>query len=112
MGLPYRKIAAAEPQVLPLLFRSHGEKAENHKIISKNQEKTIVRIETSSYNRLVASQGVSLPFFAKWIGMRMCSMANSKNTPPAEDVKAPVAALIAKARKEGSIQAAELNAEQ
>ena len=38
-------------------------------------------------------------------------MANSKHTPPAEDIKAPVAALIAKARKEGSIQAAELNAE-
>ena len=38
-------------------------------------------------------------------------MANSKHTPPAEDMKAPVAALIAKARKEGSIQAAELNAE-
>ena len=38
-------------------------------------------------------------------------MANSKHTTPAEDVKAPVAALIAKARKEGSIQASELNAE-
>ena len=39
-------------------------------------------------------------------------MANSKNTTHTpEDVKAPVAALIAKARKEGSIQASELNAE-
>ncbi len=38
-------------------------------------------------------------------------MANSKNTNTAEDVKAPVAALIAKAQKEGSIQASELNAE-
>ena len=39
-------------------------------------------------------------------------MANSKNTAHVnEDVKAPVAALIAKARKEGSIQASELNAE-
>ena len=38
-------------------------------------------------------------------------MANSKHTTPAEDLKAPVAALIAKARKEGSIQASELNAE-
>ena len=38
-------------------------------------------------------------------------MANSKHNTPAEDVKAPVAALIAKARKDGSIQASELNAE-
>ena len=38
-------------------------------------------------------------------------MANSKNTAQAEDIKTPVAALIAKARKEGSIQASELNAE-
>ena len=38
-------------------------------------------------------------------------MSNSKNTSPLEDVKSPVAALIAKARKEGSIQASELNAE-
>ena len=38
-------------------------------------------------------------------------MANSKHTTSAEDIKAPVAALIAKARKEGSIQASELNAE-
>ena len=38
-------------------------------------------------------------------------MANSKHTTTSEDVKAPVAALIAKARKEGSIQASELNAE-
>ena len=38
-------------------------------------------------------------------------MANSKHTTASEDVKAPVAALIAKARKEGSIQASELNAE-
>ena len=38
-------------------------------------------------------------------------MANSKNITPAEDAKAPVAALIAKARKEGSIQASELSAE-
>jgi len=38
-------------------------------------------------------------------------MANSKHTTPTDDVKAPVAALIAKARKEGSIQASELNAE-
>ena len=41
----------------------------------------------------------------------MCNMANSKHTPPADDAKAPVAALIAKARKEGSIQASELSAE-
>ena len=38
-------------------------------------------------------------------------MANSKNTTHVDDVKAPVAALIAKARKEGAIQASELNAE-
>ncbi len=38
-------------------------------------------------------------------------MANSKNTAPVEDIKAPVAALIAKAQKDGSIQASELNAE-
>ena len=38
-------------------------------------------------------------------------MANSKNTANVEDIKTPVAALIAKARKEGSIQASELNAE-
>ena len=38
-------------------------------------------------------------------------MANSKNTTAAEDLKSPVAALIAKARKDGSIQASELNAE-
>ena len=39
-------------------------------------------------------------------------MANSKNmTPAADDAKAPVAALIAKARKDGSIQASELSAE-
>ena len=38
-------------------------------------------------------------------------MANSKHMTPSEDIKAPVAALIAKARKEGSIQASELNAE-
>ncbi len=38
-------------------------------------------------------------------------MANSKNTNPLEDVKSPVTALIAKARKEGSIQSSELNAE-
>ncbi len=38
-------------------------------------------------------------------------MANSKNTTPIDDIKTPVAALIAKARKDGSIQAAELNAE-
>ena len=38
-------------------------------------------------------------------------MANSKHMTPADDVKTPVAALIAKARKEGSIQASELNAE-
>jgi hypothetical protein len=41
----------------------------------------------------------------------MCDMANSKHTTPSDDVKAPIAALIAKARKEGSIQASELNAE-
>ena len=38
-------------------------------------------------------------------------MANSKNNNHAEDPKAPVAALIAKARKEGSIHASELSAE-
>ena len=38
-------------------------------------------------------------------------MANSKNTTHTDDVKAPVAALIAKARKEGAIQASELSAE-
>ena len=38
-------------------------------------------------------------------------MANSKNTASVEDIKTPVAALIAKARKDGSIQASELNAE-
>ena len=38
-------------------------------------------------------------------------MANSKNTTLTEDIKSPVAALIAKARKDGSIQASELNAE-
>ena len=38
-------------------------------------------------------------------------MANSKNTTSTEDLKTPVAALIAKARKDGSIQASELNAE-
>ena len=38
-------------------------------------------------------------------------MANSKHTNQSEDSKAPVAALIAKARKEGSIQASELSAE-
>ena len=38
-------------------------------------------------------------------------MANSKNTNQTEDSKAPVAALIAKARKEGSIHASELSAE-
>ena len=38
-------------------------------------------------------------------------MANSKNTTHVYYVKAPVAALIAKARKEGAIQASELNAE-
>jgi len=38
-------------------------------------------------------------------------MANSKNINQTEDAKTPVAALIAKARKEGSIQASELSAE-
>ncbi|MBQ9967812.1 MAG: RNA polymerase sigma factor RpoD [Oscillospiraceae bacterium] len=38
-------------------------------------------------------------------------MANTKNARTAEDTKAPVAALIAKARKEGSIQSSELSAE-
>ncbi len=38
-------------------------------------------------------------------------MATAKNATPAEDLKTPVAALIAKARKDGSIQASELNAE-
>jgi len=38
-------------------------------------------------------------------------MANSKNTNQTEDAKTPVAALIAKARKEGSIHASELNSE-
>ena len=38
-------------------------------------------------------------------------MANSKNTNQMDDTKTPVAALIAKARKDGSIQASELNAE-
>ena len=38
-------------------------------------------------------------------------MANSKNTNQTEDTKTPVAALIAKARKEGSIHASELNSE-
>ena len=38
-------------------------------------------------------------------------MANSKNTTITDDIKAPIAALIAKARKEGTIQSSELNAE-
>ena len=38
-------------------------------------------------------------------------MANSNNSNPVDDIKAPVAALIAKARKEGAIQASELSAE-
>lgn len=38
-------------------------------------------------------------------------MANAKNSTQNEDIKAPIAALIAKARKEGAIQASELNAE-
>ncbi len=38
-------------------------------------------------------------------------MSNPKQTNQIEDMKSPVAALIAKARKDGSIQAAELNAE-
>ena len=38
-------------------------------------------------------------------------MANSKNTAITDDIKAPIAALIAKARKEGTIQSSELNAE-
>ena len=38
-------------------------------------------------------------------------MSNPKQTSKIEDMKSPVAALIAKARKDGSIQAAELNAE-
>ena len=39
-------------------------------------------------------------------------MANSKNTNhTTEDIKAPIAALIAKAQKEGAIQSSELNAE-
>ena len=39
-------------------------------------------------------------------------MANAKNTKvPAEDAMAAVSALIAKAKREGSIQATELNAQ-
>ena len=39
-------------------------------------------------------------------------MANAKNTKvPAEDTMAAVGALIAKAKREGSIQATELNAQ-
>jgi len=38
-------------------------------------------------------------------------MANSKNTAITDDIKAPIAALITKARKEGTIQSSELNAE-
>ena len=87
------------PDFLLLAFRN-----KNSVRICEKRKNSIVKMTESVYNESSAR------FQARDRSkIRGCFMANSKKTN--EEMMAPITALIAKAQKEGSLQAAELNAE-